>query len=193
MPKSCQPPPPRPTQNAGAAERSGAEHCPARSDCRQLQPTRRQLETTSLIYVSAKCLRFVSHEIPGISQMKLFTNISNACFSPLLSINLWPNLFVCFVVKPRSPRPGLEIFGGPNPRLKPWAIIGRHSVAYLALGLKLSARLWASTSCSGVRFFSRLALAVSAAGSLLAAARMNHLSASITSTGRPVPLASSQP
>jgi hypothetical protein len=68
MPKACQPPPPRPTQNAGPAERSGAERCPARSVCRQLQPTRRQLETTSLIYVSAKCLRFDSHEIPGISR-----------------------------------------------------------------------------------------------------------------------------
>ena len=67
MPKACQPPPPRPTQNARPAARSGAERCPARSDCRQLQPTRQPLETTSLIYVSTKCLRFGSHEIPGIS------------------------------------------------------------------------------------------------------------------------------
>jgi hypothetical protein len=67
MPKVCQPPPPTPTQNACPAERSGAEHWPAQSDFRQLQLTRRQLENTSLIYVSPKGLSFGSHEIPGIS------------------------------------------------------------------------------------------------------------------------------
>src|ERR1022692_2347869 len=67
MPKACQPPPPRPTQNAAPATRSGAKRCPARSDCRQLQPARQHLGTSSLSYVSAKCLGSGSHDIPGIS------------------------------------------------------------------------------------------------------------------------------
>ena len=88
MPKACQPPPPRPIQNTRPAERSGAERCPARSDCRLLQPTRRQLETTSLIYVSAKCCSFGSHEIPGISvNCKLFLAEGEG-FEPTLGLLL---------------------------------------------------------------------------------------------------------
>src|ERR1022692_1595645 len=71
MPKACQPPPPRPTQNDCPAGRSGAEPCPARSDGRPLQPTRRPLETTPLIYFSSKCPALVAMKFPEYPHYRL--------------------------------------------------------------------------------------------------------------------------
>src|ERR1035438_3847121 len=82
MPKACQPQPPRPTQNAAPATRSGAKRCPARSDCRQLQPARQHLGTSSLSYVSAKCLGSGSHDIPGISYYGQLGNGTTNGYSP---------------------------------------------------------------------------------------------------------------
>jgi hypothetical protein len=58
--------PANPKRPPGSAQRSEAQAGATRH--RQLQPVRQPIEITPLIYDSAKCLHFSSHEIPGNSK-----------------------------------------------------------------------------------------------------------------------------